>query len=92
MVRVDRATFKKDMESDMRQFGDQVTSWKDTHSQVTDEAEPLLDRWRSLGRRLEMAGEIPDKEWDAFVLEMNRDFTSLRSDYQRASSKYDVRH
>ncbi len=92
MARADRDTFRKKMESDMRQFGDQVTNWTDTHSQVNDEAQPLVERWRDLKGRLESINEVPDDEWDAFTLGLNKDFNRLKGDYQRASSKYDVRH
>ncbi len=92
MARADRDTFKKEMESDMRQFGDQVTNWTDTHSPVSDEAQPLAERWKDLKGRLESINEVPEDEWGAFALGLRKDFTQMKSDYQRASSKYDVRH
>jgi len=92
MARVDRDTFKKKMESDMRQFGDQVTNWTDTHSQVADEAQPLAERWKDLNKKLESINEISEDEWDAFTQGLDKDFTRLKGDYQRAGPKYDVRH
>jgi len=92
MARADRDTFKKRIESDMRQFGDQVTNWTDTHSQIADEAQPLAERWKDLGKRLGSIHEVPEDEWDAFAMGLSKDLAQLKSDYQRASSKYDIRH
>ena len=51
MARMDKDTYSKRMESDMRQFGSEVTNWAETHSQISDESEPLLRGWKDLNQK-----------------------------------------
>jgi len=75
----------------MRQFGSEMTSWSDTHSPLSDEAESIKSRWVSLNQQIENIDRISNDQWDAYVQRIDRDFANLKGDYQRASSKHQTR-
>lgn len=87
MARVDRVEHKKKMESDMRQFGGEMGTWADTHSEITDQAEPLRQRWDNLTKRLQDIDKVSDEQWNDYILGLDRDFADLRSEYHRVSSR-----
>ena len=87
MVRVDRVARKKKMESDMRQFGGEMSTWADTHSEITDQVEPLRKRYESLSQKLQDVDKMSDEQWSDYMLGWDKDFTDLKSEYQRASSR-----
>jgi|GEM_PF-3407352 len=88
MARVDRVAHKKKMESDMRQFGGEMSTWADTHSEITDQVEPLRRRWDNLNQRMQDIDKVSDEQWNDYILGLDRDFADLRTEYQRTSSRY----
>lgn len=92
MSRMDKDTYSKRIESDMLQFGGEVTNWADTHSQMSDEAGPLLRRWKDLNHKFNASGDVPVEQWDAYVQGIDKDYSELKSEFERVRSKYDVRH
>jgi hypothetical protein len=87
MARVNREAFRKN-ESDMRQFGEEMSNWADTHSDISDQAKDALkSRWSSIEERLKDIDQIKEDKWDDYALGLDRDFNSLKSDYQRRSSQ-----
>jgi hypothetical protein len=88
MAKVNREAFRKKNESDMRQFGEEMNNWIDTHSEISDQiGDTLRNRWNSIEERLKGMDQINENKWDEYALCLDRDFSSLRSDYQRESSK-----
>ena len=92
MARMDKDTYSKRMESDMRQFGGDVTNWSDTHSQISDEAGPLLRKWKDLNQRFSAFEEVPEEQLDAYIQGIDKDYSELKSEFDRIRSKYDIRH
>jgi len=88
MAGVDRVAHQKKMESDMRQFGSEMTSWADTHSETTDQGETLRRRWEKLNLRLQDVDRVSDEQWNEYILGLKRDFADIKSDYQRAVSRH----
>jgi hypothetical protein len=92
MARVDKEAFHKRMESDMRQFGDEMSNWADTHSDVSDQVrETLKDRWKSLDDRFRSAGSIGDDRWEEFASGLDKDLSDLKGEYRRYSGRHSER-
>lgn len=88
MAKVNREAFRKKAESDMRQFGKEMSNWIDTHSEISDQVgDTLRTRWNSIEERFKGIDQIGEDKWDEYALNLDRDLAKLRGDYQLESSK-----